>query len=114
MGLTLLPLGCVSPPFFMKEPQTEPLLGERTEFWPLCLLPLRSLLHIGYPHYSVVLLWANQDLDQLVVMRYYWWQFNNSVFSLDTIRIEVITEIPLRRNCYQYHITERRLIEDPD
>lgn len=65
----LLPVGCVSPSY-VKEPQTEPLLGERTVFWPL-LFSLRFILHIGV--HSKVIFWANKDLDQLAVMQQDYW-----------------------------------------
>lgn len=34
-SLTLLPVRCIVSPSYFKEPQTEPLLGERIVFWPL-------------------------------------------------------------------------------
>lgn len=50
--LTLLPVRCVSPSCF-KEPQTEPLLGERIVLWPLLfLLFLWCLEKMYFPFFS--------------------------------------------------------------
>lgn len=103
--LTRLLLGCVSPPF------CEGASNGASSRWENCILasplfPLRSLLHTGCPQALVVILWANQDLDQLVVLQHYWWQFSNGVLSVltwDDKKNEITTEIPPRRNCYQYY-----------
>lgn len=78
--LTLLPVGCISPSDF-KEPQTEPLLGERTVFWPLLFSCASSSISVSTVEMFRFFFGQSSSIN-LLLCDDFWWQFRHCVFSI--------------------------------
>lgn len=113
--LTLLPVGCLSPSDF-KEPQTEPLLGERIVFWPLLFSCASSSISVStvemfrlflgkVPRSTCCCVTRFLVTVSTLCVQYFFIYF--TVFEIIHERCTQREPWALRRNCHQSYWTSR-------